>query len=193
MTRVLHRSLCVALLALSACASPDGTTGTVGVSQHPDLGAFINGGDMTIALAKADLASESGDDLSSSVSTDLATPHADFSTKPVDFSMKPADMTTASGCGSVTYAGTCSGNTVTYCSNNTVKTLVCSSPRQCNVVAGDADCRYVNGSACGNVSFDGLCDGDTLVYCDSSQLTVTDCTALGSTCTTGSSGLAYCN
>lgn len=198
MTRVLHRFLvvallAVALLALRACASPDGTSGIVGVSHKPDLGGFIDPGDMTLALAKADLAAGS-DDLSSSVPMDFAPTPVDFATKPVDLATKPVDMATPSGCGSVTYAGSCSGNTVVYCSSNQVTMLTCSSPRMCNVVAGDANCRYVDGSACGSVNNDGLCDGNTLVYCNtsSSTLSVTDCTSFGSTCAVDSTNFATC-
>ena len=192
MRSAVQRLLLVPLLAFCACASPSGLDGkSVGDNSGRDLGGFLGATDMTIGLAKPDL-SASTDDLGVTA-PDLAKTPQDLATPHDDLAVKPADMTVASGCGSVTYAGTCSGNVVTYCSGNQVKTLTCSSPTQCTVVAGDANCRYVAGSPCGSVDYNGLCSGDTLVYCDASKLVVEDCTAAPTTsCTTSSGGVAYC-
>jgi hypothetical protein len=173
----------------AACASPDaGTTIGTGTAKGPDLGGFVVQGDLGVPLAHSDFATE--DDMSAVLDAsvpDLATATAhDMATAVVH------DMAMASGCGSVTYAGSCSGNTLTYCYQNAVQTLACTGGTKCTTVAGDSDCRYVNGSACGSVDSDGLCDGDTLVYCDGSTLSVTDCSASGLSCD-DSFGFADCD
>ena len=178
------RSAFVLLALLSACAAPSTTSSSVGVANAPDLGGFLASPDLS--MPGADLASFPTDLSSNVVSKDLAST--------TDLASSPPDLAMSSGCGSVTYAGSCSGNTLTYCYQNQVKTLTCTSGRQCTTVSGDSDCRYVNGSPCGSIDSSGLCDGDTLVYCDTStdKLVVQDCSALGYVCD-DFSGFADCD
>ena len=180
------RSAFVLVALLSACASPSTSSTSTGVAKAPDLGGFIAANDMSIALSHA---------------ADLASFPGDFSSKPADLAMSTSvdlssspDLAMSSGCGSVTYAGYCTGNTLTYCYQSQIQTISCANGSQCTTVSGDSDCRYVNGSPCGPVDESGLCDGNTLVYCDTSSntLVVEDCSSLGYQCD-DFSGFADCD
>jgi hypothetical protein len=161
-------SLALSLL-LAACASPSdvGNARPPGTAEGPgpDLGGFVV---------------QDPPDFASGGITDL-------SFTPWDLGGGPTGDMAQSGsasCGAITYAGQCTGSTLTYCNaSNSLQTIDCApSGRQCTVVAGDSDCRYVAGSPCGSLDSAGTCDGDTAVWCEASKVVTKDCAALGSIC-----------
>lgn len=109
--------------AFTACSSPTSTGG----AKSRDLGGFVVQGESDLSTgAVADMAKN---DLSSSSSVDLA---------------QKNDLSSSggSGCGSVTYAGFCTGSVVTWCEFGDLQELDCADDfLDCTVVMGDADCR----------------------------------------------------
>jgi hypothetical protein len=163
-------------LALLACATPNGVPkGSKNDDNRGptlDLAGFVmeDSPDLAeptaVASGGVDLASHA--DLSSA--TDMTTAVA----------AGGADMAMSGGCpGGVTYAGSCSGYTLTYCNtSNKVKTIDCSlAGNVCAVVSGDADCRAPT-SGCGSVTSGGLCVGNTLKYCNAGQIVTQNCGVL---------------
>lgn len=174
------------LFSLAACASPTNVTldpGT-GVAKGPrDLGGFITPVEPEPDMAVAAVA-------------DMAVKPADLATVAHDMAMVAHDMaTSSSGCGAVTYAGSCAGNTLTYCSSSSMLvTIDCAAAgNQCTVVSGDADCRApATSTSCGSITSDGICSGNVLKYCDTSNHLVTqDCSATAQSCD-ASFGYADC-
>lgn len=128
---------CSGALFLAGCASPVGGQSTKtdpSTSKGPpaDLGSFVNPPD---DLAQPPVAHDMA---MTSSPPDLAM------NAPKDMSMPPADMATASGCGSITYAGTCTGDILRYCNAGTLVTVDCWAQylSSCQVVGGNADCYF---------------------------------------------------
>lgn len=94
-----------------------------------------------------------------------------------------------SDCGSVTFEGECSGDTLQYCNNGTLVSSDCSNQGlTCgyNAQAGYYDCVAGSGgsgtSGCGSVTTEGECTGDTLQYCDGSEVQTIACADYGKSC-----------
>lgn len=177
------------LLVLVSCASPASP-----MSSEVDLGVVSPGPSLDFATAPPfyDFAvSVKPPDLSAppdlSVSPpDLWTPPRDLAvpvdlspppdlSKPPDLSMPP-DLSSPPdlrppvdlappGCGDITAAGICDGNTRRYCASNTVVSVACTGGKQCTVDDGQAACRYVEGAPCDGLSRSGLCDANRVIYC----------------------------
>lgn len=107
--------------AVTACSEDRVTRTSV---KNRDLGGFLLPSDQPDGAVKLDAAGPK----------DLSTPD------PVGPS--PDLATPGSGCGSVTYAGYCTGSEVTWCESGSVETYDCANDGlDCTVVMGDADCR----------------------------------------------------
>lgn len=108
----------------------------------------------------------------------------------------------ASGCGSVTYVGECSGSTLQYCQSDNVVTVDCASQGgtcEYNTSAGFYECAAsgaggsggsADSSGCGSVTDTGECSGDQLSYCSSDQLVTLSCSDYGKSCV-WNSGASY--
>lgn len=158
----------IASVVLVACAKPtpsmlpDASGTSFGPSN--DLAGFIT----------------ATPDMAQAVIVDMAvTPPSDGSTPPADMATPPTGA-----CGSITYAGICTGNVLKYCLSNQLTTLDCGAKSMaCKVDAtGDADCHYVAGNPCGTLDAAGVCDGNTLAYCSSNKVVLQNCTSSGTTC-----------
>jgi hypothetical protein len=119
--------------------------------------------------------------------------------------------TTGGACGSLTYAGTCVGNTVHYCYNNRVTDVPCNAGYSCTTSGScggsGAECCPTSGGgggggggSCGSLTYDGLCtDSQTVRYCLNGTATnltcnpgnhcgVNECGSGAQCCGSGSSG-----
>jgi hypothetical protein len=91
---------------------------------------------------------------------------------------------TGPDCGTVTYAGFCNKNTLTWCKNNVLTTADCAANgRVCNFIDGPTGSNCVAPTPCGAVDYKGSCDGNLLTWCDGSgALRHNDCTTRGQSC-----------
>jgi len=104
-----------------------------------------------------------------------------------------------SGCGTVTWEGECSGNSVQYCEADQVKSIDCSaSGATCgwNASQDVYDClagsqgsggsqgseEPAGDSGCGQVTSEGTCSGAELQYCDGGNLVTVDCSSYSMSC-----------
>ncbi len=88
-------------------------------------------------------------------------------------------------CGSLTGAGQCSGDTLSYCSSGEVVELDCAAQgKTCGWSDSDSfyDCVAAPESGCGAVTTEGFCENDTLSYCESGEVREVDCSAAGMQC-----------
>jgi len=100
---------------------------------------------------------------------------------------------TGEECGSVTYAGFCDKNTLTWCKDNVLTKADCTAKgKVCNLtdpVTG-SDCALP--IPCGDVDYKGSCNGDVLTWCDDAgALRHNDCVSKGKTCGLESEASGY--
>jgi len=95
----------------------------------------------------------------------------------------------AAPCGSVTYQGTCSGDTLTYCaSNERLVTIDCQAQFGMGCGLQNAEignnCLPAAGAltACGDIDFMGTCNGNTVTWCSGDELKEYDCGVLDAQC-----------
>jgi hypothetical protein len=92
--------------------------------------------------------------------------------------------TTASSCGSETYAGRCDGNNVVWCDESSqVQQTDCSAQgKTCNYSTEKQYFACID-DPCGGLSYQGTCDGNVVRWCDGGSPKAIDCSAEGKTCT----------
>lgn len=88
------------------------------------------------------------------------------------------------GCGNVSWAGTCSGNQLTWCESNQLKTVDCGSRGK---VCGWQDDSVGNNclqppNECDQLGYAGQCDGSTLRWCEGGAVKTFNCASTGKVC-----------
>jgi hypothetical protein len=108
------------------------------------------------------------------------------------------------GCGDITYTGTCDGGVATWCSESgELRSEDCGSQGQTCGWVNDQIGNYCGGQpaggsggqsdgGCGDVTYEGSCDGDTAVWCSNDgELRSLDCGDRGEVCTWVNNDIGY--
>lgn len=109
----------------------------------------------------------------------------------------PPTLPPPSGCGGITYAGTCSGATLTWCENNQLRTFNCSSTgKVCGWQSDSVGNNCISApppptNECSSLGYLGRCDGSTLRWCEGGTVKSYNCASTGKVCGWQSNTVGY--